>query len=320
MTKPHRFFGNLEVMLDGLKLINCAPSEELEANLMERSKGQCFVLRTCQRTLIVGFNQVPESLLPENILMVTESKAGLDAYEYLLKTICGLKSKILGENEIVHQFKEGYQAFLNSENPNRLIQSLLEKLFKDAKDIRTKHLKNIGLQTYAGISRQIALENIDPEKPLLVLGSGQLAEDFIKISQRNFKIVLCARNSKRVQELRIKYNLEVHSWEKREDIPKYEQVINTIGTSECLYGPKGMSTALAHTFFLDLGEPSPFRYLTNKSYYWSLSDIFEYSRKYREKKNEKLELATQAIKEAAKHRKLHFNLNIPNGWEQLQFA
>lgn len=309
-------------MLDGLKLINCPPSEDLERSLKEKSFGQCFILRTCQRTLLVGFNQVPETLLPpigsEGASKI-EVFQGLHAYEFLLKTICGLKSKILGENEIVHQFKEAYQQFLNSEKPNRLIQTLLEKLFKDAKEIRTQHLRNLGLQTYAGITRQIFLKLGNGKKDILVLGSGNLSEDFIKISQRNFNIILCARNEKRVQELRMKYDLKIHPWEKRHILGNFSLVVNTIGSvGPLIPGPHGIPHS--HQLFVDLAEPSPFRHLMDQKYYWSLEDIFEYSEMYGQKKKEKVEKATQAIKEAALKRKNHFVLNLPFGWEELQFA
>lgn len=309
-------------MLDGLKLINCPPSEALEQSLKQKSFGQCFVLRTCQRTLLVGFNRVPESLLPvfqSERDLHSETFKGLEAYEFLLKTICGLKSKILGESEIVHQFKEAYQEFLNNEKPNRLIQTLLEKLFKDAKEIRTQHLKNIGLQTYAGITRQIFMEKTGPKKNVLVLGSGNLAEDFIKITQRNFNLTLCARNEKRVQELRMKYSIEIHGWDSRHTLGDFKNVVNTIGSDGPLVsGPQ--SKKQNHNLFVDLAEPSPFRHLLDQSFYWSLEDIFEYSKLYGEKKKEKVEKATQAIKEVAEKRKNHFVLNLPFGWEELQFA
>lgn len=309
-------------MLDGLKLINCPPSEELEKSLKENSFGQCFVLRTCQRTLLVGFNQVPESLVPVHTTKAQEKlekREGLEAYEFLLQTICGLKSKILGENEIVHQFKEAYQEFLNQERPNRLIQTLLEKLFKDAKEIRTEHLKNLGLQTYAGLSRQIFLEKAKAGDTILVLGSGNLAEDFIKISQRNFNVILCARNEKRVQELRMKYNIQIHDWERRHEILSFSYVLNTIGTEGPLVqGPQRLE--VKHKLFIDLAEPSPFRHYLNHNHYWSLEDIFEFSKAYGEKKKEKVEQATQAIKKTAEKRRHHFVLNLPFGWEELQFA
>ena len=69
---------------------------------------------------------------------------GQMAYMFLLETICGLKSRMLGENEIVSQFKEAFALYLAKEDKNPYIIQVFEKLFKDAKEIRTKYLDRIG--------------------------------------------------------------------------------------------------------------------------------------------------------------------------------
>jgi glutamyl-tRNA reductase len=163
------------------------------------------------------------------------------------------------------------------------------------------------------------MEKTGTKKKVLVLGSGNLAEEFIKITQRNFSLTICARNEKRVQELRMKYSLEIHDWDSRHTLGDYKNVVNTIGSEGPLVsGPQNRKQE--HNLFVDLAEPSPFRHLLDQKFYWSLEDIFEYSKLYGEKKKEKVEKATQAIKEVAEKRRNHFVLNLPFGWEELQFA
>ncbi len=309
-------------MLERLKLINSRPSEELEKTLQCKAHGQVFILRTCQRTLVLGFNERPNKILESafsagnHFSDLYEEYVGLEAYEFLLQTICGLKSRILGENEIVHQFKEAYGTFLAQGSANRLIQNVLEKLFKDAKEIRTKHLRNIGLQTYAGISRKIFVERFKPGSQILVLGSGQLAEDFIKISHRRFDIIICARNGKRVKELKDKFSIKSLPWDKKEEIKGHEAILNTIGTKEELLS----HNSYAFKVFVDLGEPSPFAFLRHNSGYHSLDDIFLLGKTHSENKNQKVQMAMDAITEKTKHRQGHFIVRIPNGWDELLFA
>ena len=315
-------------MLNGLKLINCLPCPELEELLHARAKGQVFILRTCQRTLMLGFNRQPERILEglsesasqekQSEAIKTEIYSGLKAYEFLLQTICGLKSRILGENEIVHQFKEAYGAFLMTEKPNRLIQTVLEKLFKDAKDIRSMHLKNIGLQTYAGISRKILSEKTNIGARVVVLGSGQLSEDFIKISRRRFTIILCARNSERVAELQKTYGIEVLPWERRDEIYGERFILNTIGTDQSFIKP--MINPTPFECFVDLGEPTPFTWLKGQKSYYSLEEVFKIGQEHSAQKSEKVEQALSAIEEATEHRNGHFTINIPFGWDELLFA
>lgn len=302
-------------MLERLKLINSQPCETLEASLQERAKGQVFILRTCQRTLLLGFNQRPNQIL-EGLSVEKEEHHGLEAYEFLLQTICGLKSRILGENEIVHQFKEAYGHFLQEEEPNRLIQTVLEKLFKDAKEIRTKHLRNIGLQTYAGISRKIFVDRLASGATVFVLGSGQLAEDFIKISHRRFRLVLCARNQERVAFLKERYNIESLDWKKRDQLAEAKNILNTIGTEEPLFERE----LAGFECLVDLGEPSPFNSLKGAKGFFSLEDIFTLGKSHSTTKEQKVATAKLAITEKTKHRQGHFTVRIPNGWDELLFA
>ncbi|MBC99386.1 MAG: hypothetical protein CME63_16705 [Halobacteriovoraceae bacterium] len=336
-------------MLSGLKLINLPPSQEFEQSISAQNSGNVFILRTCQRTLLLGFNEGPKNLISraenhhqndqleekDKETLPQEEFTGSDAYEFLLETICGLKSRILGENEIVHQFKEAYSQFLEHSNPNRHVQKILEKLFKDAKKIRTKHLREIGLQTYAGIVRKILNEKLlgaDLDTPILILGSGQLAEDIIKICYRKFNLTICARNENRVEELisrHSKHTIHHVPWFQPEEIAKYPIIINTIGTDDILFDHKFFqswkvyqkNTFHTEELFIDLSEPSPI-----ESHYqiedglWRLQDIFAQGEKLSKAREDKLKEAQKAIQGVCETRAESLTFHMPFGWEELQFA
>ena len=82
-------------MIDELKLFDLPAGHKLP----QTNKGEVFVLNTCQRSIVLGFNLVPYKILgslPSN----TRTYIAQEAYIYLLETICGLKRAVLGENEI----------------------------------------------------------------------------------------------------------------------------------------------------------------------------------------------------------------------------
>lgn len=329
-------------MLNGLKLINLPPSASLDLALCNIDHvNNVFILKTCQRTLLLGFNQGPELLLRKlRKLSIKkgplsfeshETYGGPQAYEFLLETICGLKSRILGENEIVHQFKEAYSQFLSSPRPNRHVQNVLEKLFKDAKGIRTKHLREIGLQTYAGIVRKILTNRLagsDYQTPILILGSGQLAQDIIKICYRKFNLTISARNTEKVNELKSKYPLKSLNWFNPQEMAHFPLIINTIGTQDILFDQdffqKWQSLSPLNSppkLFVCLGRPSPLQSsLTLKQGLWRLNDIFEQGEKLSQKREEKLKEAQKAIYGVSQKRKKTFTVQMPFGWEELQFA
>ncbi len=70
-----------------------------------------FVMKTCQRTLVLSFGECNVSK-PQNTEVSHEIYHGTEAYTYLLEIICGLKSKLVGENEIVGQFKTSYKEYV----------------------------------------------------------------------------------------------------------------------------------------------------------------------------------------------------------------
>lgn len=237
-------------MLNGLKLWNfpagTLPPEELCPT--------AFVLRTCQRTLVLAFDRHPfhhETLPPHAVL------SGPDAYLFLLETICGLKSKLIGENEIVGQFKEAYKVYAISTLKDTKLLRILEKLFKDAKDIRTQYLIGISQKTYASLTRKHMSRA--HASHVVVLGSGSLAEDLINQFKKKSKISICARNTARVQELVSAHELHVIPWEDRATLTEFPFIANTIGHDSILFD-EGFFDAWkfqhAQRLFVDLGSPS----------------------------------------------------------------
>jgi glutamyl-tRNA reductase len=111
-----------------------------------------FILKTCQRTILVSYEEI--KIINLNDCDSYEVKKGKASYLFLLEVICGLKSKLLGENEIVSQFKSAYKEFIKTENLNTQLLLIIEKLFKDTKEIRTKYLIGLGQKTYASITRR----------------------------------------------------------------------------------------------------------------------------------------------------------------------
>ncbi|HLW57382.1 MAG TPA: hypothetical protein VKY27_08360, partial [Bacteriovoracaceae bacterium] len=199
-------------MINALKLWNFSsgvlPPEELTS--------RAFVLKTCQRTLVL-------SLQDKTIKSPTLSHqlyVGQDAYLFLLETICGLKSKLVGENEIVGQFKDAYKMYVAEMNRDNKLLLILEKLFKDAKDIRTKYLIGISQKTYASITRRHFISRAHADH-IVVTGSGALAEDLINQFKKKSRVSICARNLSRVSELARLHQIEVIDWEKREELHQY---------------------------------------------------------------------------------------------------
>jgi glutamyl-tRNA reductase len=289
-------------MLNGLKLWNfnsgTLPQDEL--------CGSSFVLRTCQRTLVLAFNRHPfqAATLPAH-----EVQLGADAYLYLLETICGLKSKLIGENEIVGQFKAAYQIYAASTLKDTKLLVILEKLFKDAKDIRTQYLIGISQKTYASLTRRHLIQRSRAEH-VVIMGSGQLAEDLINQFKKKARVSICARNAARVQQLSLQHELQVIPWESREELVNYPFLANSIGHDAILWDEdffQAWSARHNHRLFVDLGSPSVIQTgLQLDTGVVRLDDIFNEGAIVESQKAQQIALAQAAMVEITHRRKSLF--------------
>ncbi len=111
--------------------------------------------KTCLRHLILSPNS-------------SGSQKDQQAYESLLKIVCGLESPIVGETEVMGQFKK----FVFSLPAHHILRSVLERIYTDAKSIRNLYLKNLGSQTYGSLCRRVAA-GVDQ---VHVFGAGQMSQ------------------------------------------------------------------------------------------------------------------------------------------------
>jgi glutamyl-tRNA reductase len=237
-------------MLKSLKLWNFSSGTLQDEELMSNA----FVLRTCQRTLVLAYDIYPfhQEALPQHDLV-----EGQDAYLFLLETICGLKSKLIGENEIVGQFRDAYKIFSASTLKDTKLLLILEKLFKDAKDIRTQYLIGISQKTYASLTRRHLIQKARAEH-VVVVGSGALAEDLINQFKKKAQVSICARNHEKVLELAKIHSLNIIPWDQRSSIVNQPFIANTIGTNSVLFDESFFAdwSKQENRLFVDLGSPS----------------------------------------------------------------
>ncbi|RPJ76435.1 MAG: hypothetical protein EHM20_07460 [Alphaproteobacteria bacterium] len=320
-------------MINGLTVIN------LKAQASVRpSNGEVFVLKTCQRTLIIGCGKLPFYHLDDQN-DIRDMFTGDQAYIFLLETICGLKSEVLAEYEVVGQFKDAYAEYAQLPFKKNHIRTLLEKLFQDSKKIRTEHLTEIGQLSYAGIARKLIYSN-SQLSDVLVVGSGNLAVDLIKLLKKKHRVFLTARNTQRVSELATEHSVEVIPWLDYASYKKFTSIVNTIGANETLFehsffndwknecenrdllsDDSSQTNTCDSKLFIDLGSPSVIKTnLSENEGVLRLEDIFRQSAKMNIEKMEKIRCAKESILKLCENRKQTFSISHPFGWEELQLA
>lgn len=305
-------------MIDKLTVINLKAGAKILP-----SNGEVFVLKTCQRSLIIGFGHLPYYYI-ENHESIQEIFTGCKASVFLLETICGLQSAVLAEYEVVNQFRDAYQAYAALPEKNCHILQVMEKLFQDSKKVRTEHLMEIGQLTYAGIARKL-IHKSGAAQNVLIIGSGVLAEDLIKLLKKKTRIFISARNAEKVAELAATYELTIIPFRENSTYEMFPLIVNTVGTNEVLFDAdffdRWRHLHIPNQLFIDLGSPSAIETsLTEAQGVIRLEDIFKQSAQLNAEKTEKVHNAKAAIGLLVQTRRSHFTINYPFGWEELQFA
>ena len=124
---------------------------------------------TCLRSIVLTTRPETPSFLGDY-----EVFEGREAYIFRLEVICGVRSALFGETEILGQFRE----FLRNNDallkgPLRPISS---QLIVDAKKIRFQHLQNLGSHSYGSLVRKKMESH---HQQIHFVGSGQLTQEIL---------------------------------------------------------------------------------------------------------------------------------------------
>ena len=139
---------------------------------------------TCLRSMAfpsgTGRQGLGVALEPDDEVFV-----GAEAYQFLLEAICGLQSPIIGETEVLGQFKTFANQWLQEE-PGRA--PLVQRLLSDAKALRYKYLSHLGTQSYGSwLRKSLATTRIH------ILGAGQLAREVLPYLAKQGRVLVHAR-------------------------------------------------------------------------------------------------------------------------------
>jgi glutamyl-tRNA reductase len=138
---------------------------------------------TCLRSLKFGASHSMD--------LHDEFYSGADAYRFVLEVVCGLHSPIVGETEVLGQFKIFAQAWLKEDSR---WTSLVQRVLADAKAIRSTYLNRLGHQSYGSWLRK----NLKP-KHIHILGAGNLTQEVLPyLLKQATRVTLHVRDPKRV--------------------------------------------------------------------------------------------------------------------------
>ena len=181
--------------IESLKVIHLAKgahSGQGVGALVQAMIPHAFHLDSCQRLLWVRVETEKEAKGESDVDWAAVSAVtgvevfeGTDAYRFLLRVATGLESQIVGETDIFGQLKEAWRKMDSA--AQRVAQAgvqidvetaaemsaLMQRLFEDTKDIRSRYLQSLGGASYGSLVRMMLKQSPGPR---LIVGAGQLAQ------------------------------------------------------------------------------------------------------------------------------------------------
>ncbi len=168
-------------------------NERLKEESVFLSKG--LSLQTCLRKTIFfseaqfEFFKVEDAKLASGFDLYT----GFAAVEYMVKVLSGLESPVVGETEVLGQFKKQIIPQLEKKSD---LKEVIQFILNLVKTIRTKHLIGLGSQSYGSMVRRI----LKYHQHILFIGAGALTESILPWVKGSKNVMILVRSLDRYEK------------------------------------------------------------------------------------------------------------------------
>lgn len=184
-------------MLDDLVILHVHPGAKESLPIPLHS----VQWQTCLRKILfLHRNEICSQSIPVSVS--PHVYKGGEAYEFLLEVVCGLKSPLLGETEVMGQFRTFCSKLdIPSTAWDWFVQQLSDDILADAKQVRRDHLQKLGSQSYGSLVRH----HLAQTPVTAMLGSGQLAQEILPWITSKTRVRLFHRNRTSAESLQARY-------------------------------------------------------------------------------------------------------------------
>ncbi len=168
------------------------------------------------KDLIKEFIKLKLGKVEDEYLDLFFVKKGLPAIEHIFSVPAGLASMVLGENQIVSQFKEAFKIAKKQGTVGKILNRLYQFALKAAKRVRseTEISKTPVSVSYIAVLLAKKVFGDLENKKVLVVGAGEMAElTALYLKEEKAKIFITNRTLSKALELAKKMDANVIKWE-----------------------------------------------------------------------------------------------------------
>jgi len=174
----------------------------------------------------------------EELLPYLYQHAAVDAVNHLFVVSCSLDSMVIGEDQILSQVKQAYQAATDQDTTGPLTHTMFQAALHVARRVAAEtgihtHRVSVPSVAVADFAKQI-FESFE-EKRTLVIGAGEMAEETLRYLQDEgaHDITVVNRSPQRAVELAERWRGRARDWEElNQAVTDADLVISTTGAGE----------------------------------------------------------------------------------------
>ncbi|RMG99335.1 MAG: glutamyl-tRNA reductase [Aquificota bacterium] len=264
---------------------------------------ELILLSTCNRVELYGVAEDYEPIreLVEEFLHLKGADLkvrrysffveGPQAIAHVFRVASGLDSMVVGESQIVWQFKRAYQIAKELETTGKVLNRLYEKALKTAKRVRTQTAVSKNAVSVSYVAVELARKifgNLSKTKVLLV-GAGEMAELAAKyLKKLHAQLYITNRTYERAVQLAKELGGHVLRFE---DLPEYlhefDIVLVSTASKDYVIKQEHVKVAIKRRgyrpmFFIDISVPrnvEPEVNLVDEAFLYNIDDLQEVAEK-----------------------------------------
>ncbi len=196
-----------------------------------------------------------------NASLFYKSDDTITSVQHLVEVSAGLRSKVLGDAEIICQIKKAYLLSRKTNLQGSLLERALQTVFKAHKRVRNE--TNFRDGTTSAAYRALKMieasfgKEAKREKKILFIGAGDIVKQLFKYNSKfNYEqLFISNRTEERAMLLAQKHKCQVYDWQKvlSNDFEDFDVIIGAAGNSHHLI--KTLNTNKSQRLLIDLGLP-----------------------------------------------------------------
>lgn len=237
---------------------------------------ECMVLSTCNRTEVYFQGSKTDLLTIQKLLCIEKGIAfsdevaeqfeliieHIDAVRHLFEVALGLKSKVLGDLQIINQVKKAYQLSADQGFAGPFLHRILHTIFYANKKVCQETAFRDGAASVSYATEEqieqmtVALDTVK----VMVVGLGEIGSDLVRnISQKErYQVIIANRTEEKSISLAKECNVSHLAFEKvLEEVKEVDVLVSAIQKDTYHFLPKHFTSTekLKYQYLIDLSIP-----------------------------------------------------------------